>query len=326
MSNLTLSHLFHRKFHPHLEKRAIIEIIGLILLGIVAYMQRSTIIEAIETVSSIDMYWFVLLLASYWAAMPLTIVNYRLITPKPKKYNFFHAILAHAAGSGPGKMIPGGIGNLSISALHLKKTGLTIEQAIAVVFTNNITGMLTSVLLFISVAIIKPNFSDYFTNNITFEHLWLGLAILIIIAFVIELALHARGTRKEAHKVINQLRKVVAGFISRPKNILGVILISLIITLIHVMMIDLSAFALGLEMNIQDAFIALTIGVFIGGIIPTPGGIGGVEAGITAGLIALGYDAAHATSIAFLFRIASYWQPIVPGIFAYLYLREKRLL
>jgi len=46
---------------------------------------------------------------------------------------------------------------------------------------------------------------------------------------------------------------------------------------------------------------------------PTPGGVGGVEAALTAALTTAGVDAAAAASIVLLFRLVTFWLPVVPG-------------
>jgi hypothetical protein len=84
--------------------------------------------------------------------------------------------------------------------------------------------------------------------------------------------------------------------------------------------------AISQDVPLTYATIALSAGVTIGGILPTPGGLGGVEAGIFSTLLALGYDAQSATTIAILYRSATYWQPLLPGTIAYFYLKSKKQL
>jgi glycosyltransferase 2 family protein len=46
---------------------------------------------------------------------------------------------------------------------------------------------------------------------------------------------------------------------------------------------------------------------------PTPGGIGATEAVLIAGLTAFGLPSAVAVPAVFLYRIATFWVPILPG-------------
>jgi uncharacterized protein (TIRG00374 family) len=60
------------------------------------------------------------------------------------------------------------------------------------------------------------------------------------------------------------------------------------------------------------------------GMIPiTPGGLGFVEAGLTATLTLAGVSAAHAVLATLAYRLVSYWLPLVAGPFAYLAHRRR---
>ncbi len=45
---------------------------------------------------------------------------------------------------------------------------------------------------------------------------------------------------------------------------------------------------------------------------PTPGGVGAIEAALTAGLVGLGVEPGEAAAIVLAFRLFSYWLPILP--------------
>ena len=55
---------------------------------------------------------------------------------------------------------------------------------------------------------------------------------------------------------------------------------------------------------------------------PTPGGIGAVEAALIAGLTAAGLDKETAVPAVFLFRLVTFWLPILPGWLAFTWLQR----
>ncbi len=63
-----------------------------------------------------------------------------------------------------------------------------------------------------------------------------------------------------------------------------------------------------------------------GTLIPTPAGIGAVEAAMIAGLCASGLTTATATAAALLTRLITVWAPAVPGWVALRSLRRRGLL
>jgi len=46
---------------------------------------------------------------------------------------------------------------------------------------------------------------------------------------------------------------------------------------------------------------------------PTPGGLGAIEAALVAGLTGIGVSAGAAVSAVLVYRLATYWLPVVPG-------------
>jgi putative heme transporter len=71
--------------------------------------------------------------------------------------------------------------------------------------------------------------------------------------------------------------------------------------------------ALGLPvppLHMAVAYLAATVAVAL---VPTPGGIGSVEAALVVALVAAGGPAAVATAVVLAYRIITVWLPLVPG-------------
>jgi uncharacterized protein (TIRG00374 family) len=62
----------------------------------------------------------------------------------------------------------------------------------------------------------------------------------------------------------------------------------------------------------QAIFINVTVSLFAG-LMPVPGGIGVSEAGMTAGLTAIGVDGGIAVSAVLVYRLVSYYLPPIWG-------------
>jgi undecaprenyl-diphosphatase len=67
------------------------------------------------------------------------------------------------------------------------------------------------------------------------------------------------------------------------------------------------------------------IATTVAGAVPVPGGVGPLEAALTAGLVGLGVDGATAAAIVVFFRVISYWLPILPCWLAYRYVQKNEL-
>jgi uncharacterized membrane protein YbhN (UPF0104 family) len=60
----------------------------------------------------------------------------------------------------------------------------------------------------------------------------------------------------------------------------------------------------------------------LGGILPLPGGIGGIDGGLIGTLIVYGIPAAEATAAVLAYRVVLFWIPLVMGIPAWFFLRR----
>jgi uncharacterized protein (TIRG00374 family) len=59
----------------------------------------------------------------------------------------------------------------------------------------------------------------------------------------------------------------------------------------------------------------------VGNLLPTPGGVGGVEGGMIGAFVALGVDAGLALVAVLVYRAFVFWLPTLPGTVAYFQLR-----
>jgi uncharacterized membrane protein YbhN (UPF0104 family) len=69
----------------------------------------------------------------------------------------------------------------------------------------------------------------------------------------------------------------------------------------------------------------VVMGYFLGtlaGLLPLPGGIGGIEGGMVGAFAAFGVSAGHALIAVLAYRVISFWLPTLPGIGGYLGLRR----
>lgn len=101
---------------------------------------------------------------------------------------------------------------------------------------------------------------------------------------------------------------------------------TLLITAGYVACLDFSARAFGVEIPITLVAVVFLTGNTVGSALPTPGGLGAVEAVLTAGLTAVGVPAASAVPTVLLFRLISFWLPILPGWLTWTLLQKRNIV
>jgi uncharacterized protein (TIRG00374 family) len=87
-----------------------------------------------------------------------------------------------------------------------------------------------------------------------------------------------------------------------------------------------SIYAFGGSVPIAAVAVVFLTGSAIGSFVPTPGGIGAVEAAMTAGLTTAGLPGGIAISAVVLYRAATFWLPVPAGWAAMQYLQHREAL
>ena len=82
------------------------------------------------------------------------------------------------------------------------------------------------------------------------------------------------------------------------------------LTLCYILCLDTCVRAFGGSLALTSAAVVYLTGSALGSLVPTPGGLGAVEAALSAGLTATGLAAATAVSAVLLFRLLTFWLPV----------------
>jgi len=101
---------------------------------------------------------------------------------------------------------------------------------------------------------------------------------------------------------------------------------TLLLTAAYILCLAASARALGGSVPLPSIAVVYLTGSALGSIVPTPGGLGAVEAALSAGLTAAGLPGATAISTVLLFRTLTFWLPVPVGWGALNYLQRKKAL
>jgi glycosyltransferase 2 family protein len=89
---------------------------------------------------------------------------------------------------------------------------------------------------------------------------------------------------------------------------------------------DMCVRAFGGSAPIASVAVVYLTGSALGSLVPTPGGLGAVEAALSAGLTAAGLPGAAAVSSVLLFRLLTFWLPVPAGWAALKYLERRQAL
>ena len=159
---------------------------------------------------------------------------------------------------------------------------------------------------------------------------WIILALVVLIGLVVGLAVAVpRLRRLAAEKMRPKLRdiwgnlKVVA---SSPGKLVQLLGGAFGRDLLVAMALSVSLRAFGDHLRLPILIVVITLAALIGGIAPSPGGMGVVEAGMILGLTAAGVGEADATAAVFIQRLFTSYLPPIWGWITLVWMRKREYL
>jgi len=145
------------------------------------------------------------------------------------------------------------------------------------------------------------------------------LAVAALAALIVVLALVPRTRRLLLRTVVPRVKGLVPKLLqalSQPARLAVSAGSSLLLNVGYITAFMASLSAVGAHPPILATAVVYMVAGFVGAATPTPGGLGGVEAALVAGLAGIGIPAAHAIA-AVVFRFATFWLPIPIGWLSY---------
>ncbi len=254
------------------------------------------------------------LLISFAAATSI----YMLLSAR--RLRFGSTYLIQVAGAFAGKVLPVGLGSISVNYLYLRKQRHSQSVAATIVAVNNLLGFMGHMLWLCLLLLLGA--SSLAAVRLT-PNLAAVLGGLTATLLVIGLGWYMR---KRALKAVRSVGKQLRSYRQQPARLLLALLVSMVLTACNIAILWLSAQALQLPLTVVGAAIALTAGVLAQSATPTPGGLGGVEAGLVGGLVLSGMTADQAIPVTILFRCITFWLPLMLGGIALFAAIRKKLL
>ncbi|WP_329198074.1 MULTISPECIES: lysylphosphatidylglycerol synthase transmembrane domain-containing protein [unclassified Streptomyces] len=245
----------------------------------------------------------------------------------PERVSFPRTVVAQVAGSFVKLVAPAAVGGVALNTRFLQRAGVRPGLAVASVGASQLFGLASHILLLLSFGYLTgTEKTPEMTPSRTVIAGLLTVAVLVLVVTAVPLL------RKF---VVTRVRALFAGVVprmldvlQRPQKLMTGIGGMLLLTACFVMCLDASIRAFGGGQAISYASIAVVFlaGNALGSAAPTPGGIGAVETTLTLGLIAAGLEKEVAISAVLLFRLMTFWLPVLPGWLSFNFLTRKEAI
>jgi glycosyltransferase 2 family protein len=222
------------------------------------------------------------------------------------------------ANSFANRLTPGAIGGLGVSERYLERTGLERGEAVAGVGLNSGAGFVVHVaamLVFLPIA-------GSHVGDVHLPDKWELLVAVAAVLFLAGIVLWSPLGRKAKAPLAEAARGLGAALRS-PTRAAALFGGSAGTTAFYALALAASVEAFGGHLSVAKVTAVYLGGAAISGVAPTPGGLGGMEAALVAGLTALGEAPGTAIAAVLGFRLLTFWVPTLPGFFALRRLRRE---
>jgi len=205
---------------------------------------------------------------------------------------------------------------MGVNYAYLRKSKHNRDQAISVVAANNILGAVAHIML---VALLLSLFSSYI-NSLQLPKLDSEVTVIdrVVVALIIAGLGVATYYRQRIIKQLSLILRALSGYRKNPWRVVTALFSSMLLTICNVASLYFCVLALDIPLAFAAVFLIFTFGVALGASTPTPGGLGGVEAGLVAGMLVFHVPSAQAVAAVLAYRLISYWGALVVGSLAFI--------
>ena len=239
----------------------------------------------------------------------------------PEKLPLWRATLTQMAGSFVALAAPAGIGPAALNLRMLTRRGVATPMAVATVALVQVSQFVVTVLLLVVLSILTGSGGLIELPSTTVLLAITGVALAVVATLLVPAV--RRWAWEKARPTLEQVWPRLSQMLGQPARLALGLGGNVVMTLGYVLAFDAALAAFGRSLNLVDVAVIYLVGNALGALVPTPGGLGGVEGALTAGLTAAGIPASIAFSVTMLYRVVTYWGRVPIGWVAMRYLERK---
>jgi glycosyltransferase 2 family protein len=242
-----------------------------------------------------------------------------------ERLRFVQTFLTQVACSFVTLVTPAAVGGVALNLRYLRKRNLTSADAVASIGVSQIIAFALHLMLLVIFIAIAGSSHD--TSLRPPDWTYYALGVLVSVALVV-LAIPA-GRKLLLSRLTSTLSQVIPrllDLVQQPAKLAEGIGGTLVVDAAYICCLAVSVRAFGGSLSFAAVAVVYLTGSAIGSAVPTPGGIGAVEAALSAGLTAAGLHGTVAFSAVLLFRTVTFWLPVPLGWVALNYLQHRDVL
>jgi uncharacterized membrane protein YbhN (UPF0104 family) len=222
--------------------------------------------------------------------------------------------------------IPSSAGRIAVTTRFYQRFGLTPAAAVSASVIDSgseiiIQAVLFVLVFFISDADLGLSLKQDQLNGIATT----ALIVIVVLVVALAVAMMIPPARSWVGRQLRDARQALA-VLRTPRKLLQLYGGNLAAQLLFAVTLAASARAFGYELPLSDVILVNTAVTLFAGLLPVPGGVGVMEAGLTLGLTRIGIPSTVAFPIALAYRFVVFYLPPIWGFVSFKWLTKHRYL
>ncbi|MEV4571029.1 lysylphosphatidylglycerol synthase transmembrane domain-containing protein [Nonomuraea sp. NPDC049419] len=306
------------RFRP----RTLITIIASTIAAYIVLYQLSQV-DVYHVVTTANWAWSGLALVASFASFVAAALMLRGFVPE--RLPLWRTVLVQFASSFVKLVAPAAVGGVAINTRYLQKRGIPPASAVASVGASQLIMLIFHIgLLALFAYITGSNTATSFTPSRGLVLALLAVAVLVVA--VLGVPPLRRLITGRLSKLFSNVLPRLLDVLQSPRKMIEAAVGTLMITLMFVLCLDACIAAFGHDISFTAVAVVYLTANAIGSAAPTPGGLGAVELALVGGLVLAGVPKELATSAVLLYRLLTFWLPVLPGWASFTYLQRHEAL
>jgi uncharacterized membrane protein YbhN (UPF0104 family)/tRNA A-37 threonylcarbamoyl transferase component Bud32 len=285
---------------------------------ILTTFKAGDVMTAIRTASPL---WAVIVFA--WAILSFVGAALTVAAFSPVKIPFMSVVRAQITASYVSLAAPAGVGHAAVNLRLLTRKGVPKALGVATVALVQVSAFVTTILGLFVLSLVTGSTGTLATHPSRSVLLGVG-AVAAAIALALLFPKIRAWVLAKIMPTIRQTMPRLVQILGQPWRFAVALVGNVILTASYIGAFDASLRAFGYHFGLMDIALLYLASNAVGSLLPTPGGIGGIEGTLTVGLTGAGIPVAIAGSTVVLYRSLTYWARIPLGYVAMRIMVKKK--
>ena len=288
------------------------------LIAVAGSMNFEQIMAAVRSANPWWLAVAVVFSASTWVGggMPLAYMT-------TEKIRLRDSVIVQTGASVVSIIAPAGIGPAALQLRFLMRQGVTAPIAVATITLLQVSQFVITVVMLLMVLATGQSVSVQLPYSTIVA---VSAVVLIVVAVGLSIPQLRRWIWSKVEPTWHHVAPRLAWIVGQPQALIALLGGNALLNVGFIGAFWACLEAFGIHLNLLTLSVTYLAANTLGSVVPSPGGIGPVEAALTGGLVVVGVPQAAALSVAVLFRVVTFYGRVLPGWVALQYLQKKQII